>query len=471
MEESIVTKNKEILEKYLKKKRPYYTTFPSPGLWLEGFTSEDYQNAYREVLSKATGHPLQLYVHFPYCRFQCWYCQCYQLVTHDDSIMRKMVEYLCKELDLLFEFFQKEAIEPNFIEVHLGGGSPSHMNSDLFDYLVDKIKTYINIDKLSEFAIEIDPRTVDKEKLRHYHERGITRISFGIQDVDPEVQNAINRIQPLELVEDLLKLRHLFTGVNFDLIHGLPKQTRESLRHSLETIIKLSPDRIAFSILGHRPDIFKHNRQIKEEDLPGLIERAQMWEDSLLFLLENGYVRIGMDHFAKSTDELAVAQKNKKIYRNLMGYSPGRFEDTIAIGPSSMTRLANYYFGNVYDLPSYYDSVDKKIFPILRGFRLSKDQVIRREIMNLIMIYCEVEYALIEEKFGISFNSYFAEEIKNLNEFVQLNIVEVTDRKFAVKDMVFGYHFLPNLCMIFDNTGRDYKHNIETGVKVNNGTL
>lgn len=466
MEESVVMKNAETLEKYLKIRSFYYTAFPSPGLWPEEFTGEDYKNAFREVLSKNLDRPLQLYIHFPFCQQQCWYCQCYQIVTKDDSKIRKMVEYLCKEIDLLFDFFCKNSIKPNFIEAHLGGGSPSYMNMDAFDCLIGKIKSYIDIEKLSEFAIEIDPRTVNKEKLKHYHERGITRISFGIQDIDPEVQVAINRIQPVELIEELLQMRHLFAGVNFDLIHGLPKQTRKLLKRSLERVVRLSPDRIAFSILGHRPDIFKHNRQIKEEDLPSLIERARMWEDALPFFLENGYSRIGMDHFAKPTDELAEAQLNKKVYRNIMGYSPGKFEDTIAIGPSGMTRLVNYYFGNVYDMTSYYEMIDKGKLPIVRGYRLNRDQMIRRDIMNLIMLYYEVEYAVIERKYDINFNEYFANEIKALDEFVQLDVIDITEHNFAVKHPVYGYYYLRHLCAIFDNLGREYKHSVETGVKM-----
>lgn len=464
MEDSVVTRNKALLEKYLSIRGPYYTAFPSPGLWLEEFTSEDYENILKEILLEKPDLPLQLYVHFPFCKRQCFYCQCFQIVPQNESEVRRLMQYLFKEIDLLLGLFNRNSIKPNFTEIHLGGGSPSYMSEDLFDAIIDKMGSFIDLENVSEFAIEIDPRTVTKEKIKHYHKKGVNRISFGIQDIDPEVQKAINRVQPVSLIEDLLQVRHLFKGVNFDLIYGLPKQTRASLRKSLETIVRLSPDRIAFSTLGHRPDVFKHNRLIKESDLPGWIEKAHMWEDSLPFFLENGYERIGMDHFAKPDDELTWAKKNKKLYRNLMGYSPGRFEDNIAIGPSGMTRIVNYYFGNSYDLPDYCSAIGNKRFPIFRGYRLSKDTMLRRDIMNLIMLYYHLDFSFIENKYGINFNEYFGKELNALDEFVQLGVLEITDNYFTVTPLL-GDYFLRHLCMVFDNLEREYKHNIESGLK------
>lgn len=463
MSESIVDRYREVLAHYLPIRSPYYTVFPSPGLWSNHFTEKEYLASLSEVLSREPNRPLQLYIHFPYCDRQCFYCQCFQKVSHDVEEHRKMVDHICQEIDLLHEYLASQGITPHYVEVHLGGGSPSHLNHALFQKLIDKIKEVTDIRSLSEFAIEIDPRTVNHDRLRYYHDCGINRISFGVQDINPEVQKAINRIQPIESVAHLLELRGLFKGVNFDLIHGLPKQTRKSLQESLKQIFALSPDRIAFSILGHRPDVFKHNQQIKESDLPTWIERARMWEDSLPFFIANGYELIGMDHFAKEDDELNQAKRQRCVYRNLMGYSPGRFEDTIAVGPSGMTQLANYYFGNVYDIKDYYRFIDDKQFPILRGFCLNPDQVMRREIMNLIMLYYFVDYSLIERKYQIDFRKYFSSELKALEKFAIQGILVKNDYGFMI-DHSLGYYFLRHVCAIFDNLNMEYRHNIETGL-------
>lgn len=459
MSSSLVLSNEWLFNKY-NERGSYYTAYPPSGLWLKGFSCNDYINALKEVFTKRTDIPLQLYVHFPFCKTQCWYCQCFQIVTNDRFKKRQMADYLLKELDLLFEFFVNNSITPNSQEIHLGGGSPSHMNIEEFDLLINKLQSYINIKELVEFAIEIDPRTVTKEKIKYYRDKGINRISFGIQDFNPNVQKAINRIQPIELIEELLVTRKLFKGVNFDLIYGLPLQTRESLKKTVDEVIRLSPDRIAFSILGYRPDVFKHNKLIKESDLPSFIETKLMWVDSYENFLEHGYERIGMDHFAKQDDELAKAKKDKKLFRNSMGYSPGRFHDNISLGPSGMTRLANYYFQNTYSLSDYCSDIDKRKFPIFRGYKLNDDDLIRRDIMNKLMTYYYLDFSNIEQKYNIDFTKYFREEINSLSDFVKEGILEISQDKITVTPL--GNFFLRNICMVFDNLEKDYKHNMET---------
>jgi oxygen-independent coproporphyrinogen III oxidase len=453
-----------ILNYYLGLHTAYYSTFPSPGLWEERYAARDFEVALLDTIKGTENLPLQLYVHFPYCVKQCLFCQCYQLVTQSEKKMSVMVEYLNREIDLLFSFFRRNAVEPNVIEVHLGGGSPSYLTIEMFDTLVDKIESFIDLSKVREFAIEIDPRTVDREKIRHFHKRGINRISFGIQDFDPRVQEVINRVQSVEMIEELLEERHLFKGVNFDLIYGMPEQTLISLMKTLDTVVRLSPDRIAFSILGHRPDVFKHNRKIDASAFPTLLERAMMWEKALPYFLANGYERVGMDHFAKPGDELALAQKTATVYRNLMGYSPGRFEDTLAVGPSGMTRIGNYYFGSVYEIPNYCQKIDNNLFPVFRGFYLEPDMRIRRDVMNLIMLYQKVDFNIIENKYKIDFNEYFKAELQKLQEFVALEVLELTDTCFRTSPSL-GYYFLRHFCKVFDNLGVEHKHNIETGIK------
>lgn len=459
---SMVTPNKDILLDYQARKGAYYTAFPQPGVWEARYTDQDYRNALVEVLKADPGLPLQFYVHYPYCKYQCWFCQCYQLISRNETELRNFAAQMLKEIDLLIAWFKKHNLKPNFTEIHLGGGTPSYIPTDMFDQLIDKLHTFIDFKNIKEFAIEIDPRATVKEQILHFHEKGINRISFGIQDVNPAVQKAINRIQSIESVEKLLETRHLFKGVNFDLIYGLPLQTRKTLRDSLTEVFRLSPDRIAFSILGYRPDVFKHNAYMNKEDIPDTLERCHMWEDSLPYFLENGYERIGMDHFAKPNDEIAIAKKKGKLFRNQMGYSPGRFADVIAIGPSGMSRVGYYYFSNSYQLTDYTQSIDQGKFPIVRGYKLNRDLEIRRDIMNKIMVYYHINYNYFSELYGIDFKKYFAHELESLKEFVDIGALVMNDDSFTAT--YFGnYYFLRHFCMIFDNLGKEYKHNIETG--------
>ena len=460
MNSSLVTPdNKWLFDKY-NVRGSYYTSYPPAGLWLKDFSSNDYVDAFKESFSNRFAVPLQLYIHFPFCKMQCWYCLCYQIVSNDQSNIGNMVKYLQKELDLLFELFVSNAIAVSFKEIHFGGGSPSYLETREFDSLINKLQSFINFKEVSEIAIEIDPRTINKDNLKYYHEKGINRISFGVQDINPDVQKAINRIQPIELIEELLEMRELFKCVNFDLIYGLPLQTRESFKNTIDKVIELSPDRIDLGIMGYRPDVFKHNRLIEESDIPNLIEIKLMWEDSVMNLTSNGYERIGMDHFAKKTDVLAVAKKNKALFRNPMGYSPGRFHDNISIGPSGMTKISNYYFQNTYSFSNYYSDIDKKKFPVFRGYKLSKDDLMRRDIINQIMTYYYLNYSDIEEKYDIDFNRYFDREIDLLREFVREGILEIFPDRITVTPL--GNFFLRNICAMFDNLGKEYRHNKET---------
>lgn len=462
--ESLVTPNQDEIIKYHSRKGAFYTAFPSPGLWEDSFQYPQYRDSLKDVYGTEPDLPTQFYVHFPFCKTQCWYCQCFQVVSRNQEKMDHFMEYMFKEIDLHLEFFEQNGIKPNFNEIHLGGGTPSYISPQMFDKMIAKLRTFIDIDNIEEFAIEIDPRTTDKEKLQAYRDAGINRVSFGIQDFDLKVQKAINRVQPVEMIEELLEMRHLFKGVNFDLIYGMPLQTRESLRKTLETVMRLSPDRIAFSILGYRPDVFRHNANINADDIPGFIEKAYMWEASFPFFLEHGYERVGMDHFARPDDELTIAKNNEVLFRNQMGYSPGRFADNLGIGPSGMSRLKNYYTCNSYSLDDYKKMIDEKTFPVIRGITLNRDLEIRRDVMNKIMVYYHVNFTYFNHLYNIEFKDYFKKELEAMREFVEIGALEINEDSFSMTP--YGNFFLRNICIIFDNLGKEYKHNMETGVKI-----
>lgn len=459
MSTSLVSANEALFRKY-DIVGSYYTTYPPLGSWKNGFTHTDYHAALKAMFQAKPDIPLQLYFHHPFCIRQCWYCFCYQVTTRRQSQIQEYLEYVGREIDLLRDFFNQHAITPRFREIHFGGGSPTYMDERQFDALMDKLQQFINIRQLDEFAIEIDPRTVTKNQLRHLAERGVTRISFGVQDFNPRVQKAINRIQPAALIEKLLEMRSLFKGVNFDLIYGLPLQTRETLMETLEMVVKFSPDRITHSIIGYRPDIIPHHQLINKDDIPGLIEKALMWEDSHHRLLAAGYELIGMGHFAKQGDDLVAAKKNKTLLRYPNGYTAGRFHDYLSVGVSSMIKAGNHYFQNTYAFPKYYQAIANNVFPVFRGYKLEQDDVIRGDLMHRLINYYYLDYADIEQKYGVVFNEYFKKEISSLGDYIKEGIIELSPGRITVTPL--GYYFLRNICMVFDNLGQEYRHNQET---------
>lgn len=452
-------------EKLVKKydiKSSFYTDYPPLGLWLDNFSEKDYIVALKEFISNKERVPLLLYVHFPYCPRLCTYCQCYHLIAQDHAVVKKFLNNLYREIGLLHKFFKEHSYAPLIKEIHLGGGSPSFLDIDEFDELVGNLKKIADFNEVVEFTIEIDPRTVDRKKMRHYHEKGINRISFGVQDFDPRVQKAVNRIQPPEMIKELLtsEIRKFFRTVNFDIIFGLPLQTRESFKKTIDTVIQLSPDRIALCVLGYRPDVFKHHNLLKESDMPDAYERTIINIEAMQNLMDNGYVRIGLDHFAKPTDDLGIALKNKKVHRNALGYTPGRCHNMLGIGPSSMARLNNYYFQNVYSLDSYSEALKNGKFPTFRGYKLNLDEILRRDIMYQILSYFCINFNEIEQKYRINFNDYFKRELDALNQFVEEKIIELNDDSIKVTPM--GTLFLRHICKVFDNLGKEYKHSRET---------
>jgi len=462
MENSLAQLNKALIEKY-DVAGSYYAVYPPVGLWSENFSSLDYVEVLKNLESVKEGYPLSLYVHFPFCAFQCYYCNCFSLVTRDNKRIQEFLSYLFLEIDLIKDIFKKYSVEVNIKEIHLGGGSPSIIERKEFDQLIDKLQSLVNIEDLAEFSLEIDPRTVNQEKMEYYRDKGISRISFGVQDFDPRVQKAINRLQPFELVKKLSKpeIRNLFKGLNLDLIYGLPLQTRESFRKTIELTKEISPDRLSVYTMGYRPDIIKHNRLIKESEIPAPFEKTMMWKDALSNLVENGYERIGLDHFAKSTDDLAKAMRNKTMHRNGIGFTPGRCHDNIGIGPSALSVIGKYKFQNTYSLKDYYAAVSSKKFSIIRGYKLNNDDLIRREIMFNILSYYSLCFQDIEAKYNIRFKAYFEKELTSdlLKELVKDGLVEILDNRIDATPL--GKFFLRNLCYVFDNLEEGYKHSRE----------
>lgn len=434
-----------------------YTEYPHKNFWLAKFGAEEYKEALRRLFARNKFHPLMLYVHIPFCEQLCWFCTCHMSVTKEYGRITRYLDSLFREMDLLREFFQQNSILPHFVEIHLGGGSPTYLREKDFDQLIKRLESLADLSSLREFALEIDPRQADPEKIKYYASKGITRISFGVQDFDEKVQKAVNRPQPPELIERLItpNLRKLFrNGVNFDLICGLPHQTPKTLRKTCERVIDLSPDRICLNYLHYAPAFAPHQRIMidgrngRPTELPNFYERKVLFIEALNTLTEGGFVRTGYDHFAKPTDAVARAMKEGKMHWNALGVTPGRCVDVVGVGVFSMTTLGEYYFQNFYEIPEYEAAVNQGKFPIYRGYRLSQDDLIRRDVIQTLRSFFFLDFRAIEGHHGIRFKEYFKKELVTLQEFVKDGIVEVSDTSIALTEI--GHQFANLVCRDFD---------------------
>ncbi len=427
---------------------PYYTSYPTGKAWSESFTEHDYRNALVELLGQKT--PISLYIHFPFCIRRCRFCFCYTTVTHDRTRISSFIAMLQNEVALFQQLLKSYSITPNIQEIHLGGGSPSFLEPEEFTALIRILNPLLDTKKLSEFTVEIDAITITRVKLQHFAEAGVNRISFGIQDFDPHVQTAIGRIQSPELIAGLLTpdIREQFKSVNFDLMYGLPLQTRETFRATIEETIKLQPDRLAIYNYFHMPEIYSHQSSINRDDLPEDAEKYMIFLEASELLNQHGYDSIGIDHFAKTSDELSIAKTNRRLCRHFMGYIAGRAPHVIGLGPSSLGGFSRYYTQNVYSIDDYDSSLHKGVFPLLRGYRLSDDDILRRELINELFCYFSVNFKNIESVFGICFSTYFAKELDLLQPFIADGIVAVSGH--AIQITPGAELFVRHVCAAFD---------------------
>lgn len=441
--------DRDLIQKY-NVMGPYYTSYPVVKNWSEETSGSDYRNYLKNSFSSQKEFPLNLYLHFPFCATLCYFCICHTQVTQDKEKIDRFVDYFCREIDMLCKFFDDHQLVPRVKEVHFGGGSPTLMNENQFNRLVSKLQAIVDFKQLDECALEIDVRTITREKMKYFHEKGINRISFGVQDFEHNVQKKINREQPVELFHEILKpqIRQLFKGINFDLIYGMPLQTRKTFHETIEIIKKLSPDRISVYNYFHNPDSYKQQSIFEEWELPSEEEKIRMGVDSAQNLLSSGYERIGIDHYAKSQDSLAIAKRNKTLQRSFMGYTVGRAGNLIGIGPSALSEFGSYYTQNVYTYSEYYQSLDRNEFPVFRGFVLSDDDVLRRDIMHRLLCHFQLDFKSIEETYDIDFTAYFQKELGHLRDLIEDGLIEISDKAIHVTSR--GEFFVRHVCMAFD---------------------
>ncbi len=426
---------------------PRYTSYPTADRFVEAFDAA----AYEHWLSKRTiggiGRPLSLYFHIPFCNTICYYCACNKIITKDHGRSSKYLKYLGKELALQHRSLDGEN---EVIQLHWGGGTPTFLAHDEMRQLMAMTKQYFRLVEGGEYSIEVDPRKVDVETVALLGELGFNRMSVGVQDFDEGVQKAVNRIQSEEetrLVIDAARANG-FKSISIDLIYGLPQQTVMGFNRTLERVLEMNPDRLSIYNYAHLPGLFKPQRRILESELPSPDAKLQIFSLGIKKLLEAGYVYIGMDHFAKPEDELAVAQRQGRLHRNFQGYSTHADCDMLGFGISSISKIGPVYGQNVKTLDEYYDRLDNGILPVFRGIELSADDILRRAIIQALMCHFELSIESIEIAHLIDFKKYFSDELADLKEMQSAGLLRVDDKWISV--LPPGRLLVRVISMVFD---------------------
>lgn len=438
---------------------PYYTSYPTLSEWSASIGATEYSQALEKFADEYEQPCAGLYIHFPFCPKQCLYCICNALISQDSLRIDKFLDTLEREIDLLFSFFMRRNRPLQISDVHLGGGSPSFLGELSFSKIVQALDKWHVRDNVKEFSIEIDPRTVSAEKFDWYREAGITRLSFGIQDFSAEVQKVINREQPFELVQSLLTpdIRRDFSSINFDILYGLPLQTFESFADTVHKVVELSPDRITLLRYAHMPESRPHQDALSKYPLPDERLKTQMFIAASQIFTEAGWVHIGIDHFAKPADSLAISAQNGTMQRSFIGFAPGWSRNLLGVGPTATMQVGSLYAQNVYSLDDYNKAIGDGKFPVSRGCSLDTDDLVRRDVINSILCRYQVSFKEIEYKYEILFLNYFRREIDELNELEAEGILELTAHDITV--IPYGKFFLRQICKVFDRylqTGKRY---------------
>ncbi|WP_325341969.1 oxygen-independent coproporphyrinogen III oxidase [Xylophilus sp.] len=428
---------------------PRYTSYPTADRFVEAFGPEEYAHALAQRGSRAAAHalPPSLYVHIPFCEALCYYCACNKIITRHPERADTYLRYLSREIDL---HTARCGTGQPASQLHLGGGTPTFLSDQALGELMTMLRRSFTLQPDGEYSIEVDPRTVDAERLAFLRALGFNRLSFGVQDFDPAVQKAVHRVQPAEQVFALVaKARELgFQSVNVDLIYGLPRQTPESFARTLAQVTELRPDRIALYAYAHLPDRFKPQRRIVAAELPAAAAKVTMLSQSLSAFLAAGYVYVGMDHFALPGDALAIAKRQGRLHRNFQGYSTQPDCDLIALGVSAIGRVGPTYSQNAKTLDEYYDLIDRGHLPVVRGLALTRDDLVRRAVIMAVMCQGRVIFESIDLAWLIDSRSYFAVEIETLRGLAGQGLVEVDDTGIEVTPM--GWFFVRAVAMVFD---------------------
>jgi oxygen-independent coproporphyrinogen III oxidase len=428
---------------------PRYTSYPTAVQFHDGFREAEYRAAAAATNGATPPAPLSLYVHVPFCASPCFYCGCNKVITRNREQAENYLVRLYREIEMQAELFAKDRTVD---QLHFGGGTPTFLNPWQLEDLLKKLGWHFQLraDDAREFSIEIDPRTCDLDTVDLLARAGLNRMSLGIQDFDPEVQQAVNRIQSAEQTFAIMERARSagYKSVSVDLIYGLPKQDRVRFAKTLDMAIGERPDRFAVYSYAHLPHMFKPQKRIKAEEIPSGAEKLALLELTIEKLTGAGYVYIGMDHFALPTDELAIALREGSLHRNFQGYSTHADCDLVALGVSSIGKLGDSYAQNYKTLHDYYQAIDSGHLAVHRGLALNDDDRLRRAVIQDIMCRARVEYARIEQAWPVRFEDYFGREIASLEPLVADGLVVMLERGFELTPI--GRLLMRNVAMCFD---------------------
>ncbi len=443
-----ITFNPELIKRY-DRTGPRYTSYPTANQFNERVDACDYTTWARQSNEDLIPRSLSLYFHLPFCNTICYYCACNKIVTKNTQRAIDYLTDLHHEIELQGELFDSDRVVE---QLHWGGGTPTFLTAEQMHRLMLKIGRHFRLrsDDGGEYSIEVDPRSTDSSTIKHLRSLGFNRLSIGVQDFDAEVQRAVNRIQSVALTQSVIESarRCEFKSINIDLIYGLPLQTVSRFAETLDTLIKINPDRIALYNYAHLPHRFPPQRRINAADLPEAEEKLSILQYSIERLTQAGYVYIGMDHFARPDDELAVAQYLGTLHRNFQGYSAHSDLDSVAMGVSAISNIGDHFCQNTTDIIVYHEQLRENKLPIYRGYESRPADNLRREIIQQLICFFRLDIANIEQRWTIDFNDYFAPELKRLEPMQADGLLVVTNDEIQVLDD--GRLLVRNICMVFD---------------------
>ncbi len=426
---------------------PRYTSYPTADRFVNSFGPTNYEQALAHRAANSAGQALSVYVHIPFCEQVCYYCACNKVVTRHHERAGEYLAALQRELELQLAVLGSGQ---SLTQLHFGGGTPTFLSDAELTSTMTLLRNSFAFRTDAELSIEVDPRTVDAARLRHLAALGFNRLSMGVQDFDPDVQQAVHRVQPFESVRTLMHAaREIgFDSINVDLIYGLPRQTPQSFERTIAQVAGLRPDRIALYAYAHLPQRFKPQRRIEISALPPAGDRVQMLGAAIAGFLGLGYAHIGMDHFALHDDALAVAKREGRLHRNFQGYSTQPDCDLVALGVSAIGKVDNCFSQNVKTLSQYYDALNQGKLPVERGLVLNDDDLLRRDVIMALMCQGRVEFGAIEKAHGIAMRDTFAGEFERLENLAQQGLVEV--EAGAIQVTPVGWYFVRAVAMVFD---------------------
>jgi oxygen-independent coproporphyrinogen III oxidase len=433
---------------------PRYTSYPTADRFTEAFSAEQYVDALLERIAGGPMQPLSLYVHLPFCENICYYCACNKVITKDHGRSAKYIRYLGREVATVSGLVDSAS---SVTQLHWGGGTPTFLSAEEMRLLWRVLHDNFAYAPDAECSIEVDPRNVDVATVALLSELGFNRMSIGVQDFDPAVQQAVNRIQSEAETRFVLYAARAsgFRSLNVDLIYGLPRQTLTGFGVTLDKLLECAPDRIALYSYAHVPHLFKPQRRISEAELPSADTKLAIVELAIERLTNAGYVYIGMDHFARPDDELAVAQREGKLHRNFQGYSTQADCDLLAFGISAIGKVGATYSQNLRTLDDYYARLDDNVLPCFRGWRLSADDVLRRDVIHALMCQFAVSFERVENAHAIAFREYFATELESLEPLAEAGLVEIASDAITVTPR--GRLLVRAVAMVFDRFLREQR--------------